>query len=48
MRQSLLDTTQRELAHGLFQRYRAWLAEAGLVDSNLVAHAWRTEIAEKQ
>ncbi|MFL6663682.1 MAG: UvrD-helicase domain-containing protein [Rhizobacter sp.] len=47
-RQSLLNTAQRELAHGLFQRYRAWLAEAGLHDSNLVAHAWRTEIAEKQ
>lgn len=47
-RQSLLDTAQRELAHGLFQRYRAWLAEAGLHDSNLVAHAWRTEIAQRQ
>src|SRR5574337_1196472 len=40
-RQSLLDATQREVAHGLFQRYRAWLTEAGLVDSNLLAHAWR-------
>jgi hypothetical protein len=44
-RQSLLNPAQRELAHGLFQRYRAWLAEAGLYDSNLVAEAWRTEIA---
>ena len=47
-RQSLLNTAQRELAHGLFQRYRAWLAEAGLHDSNLVAFAWRTEIAAAQ
>jgi hypothetical protein len=47
-RQSLLNTAQRELAHGLFQRYRAWLAEAGLHDSNLVAHEWRTRIAAKQ
>ncbi len=47
-RQSLLNTAQREPAHGLFQRYRAWLAEAGLHDSNLVAHEWRTQIAEKQ
>lgn len=47
-RQSLLNTAQRELAHGLFHRYRAWLAEAGLHDSNLVAHEWRTQIAEKQ
>ncbi len=45
-RQSLLNTAQREIAHGLFQRYVAWLAEAGLYDSNLVAHAWRTQIAE--
>ena len=45
-RQSLLNTAQREVAHGLFQRYRAWLTDAGLVDSNLLAHAWRTEIAE--
>jgi hypothetical protein len=47
-RQSLLSAAQRELAHGLFQRYRAWLAEAGLHDSNLVAHTWRTEIAQRQ
>ncbi len=47
-RQSLLNTAQRERAHGLFQRYRAWLDEAGLHDSNLVAHAWRTQIAEQQ
>ena len=44
-RQSLLNTAQREVAHGLFQRYRAWLDEAGLYDSNLVAQAWRTQIA---
>ena len=47
-RQSLLNAAQRELAHGLFQRYRAWLAEAGLYDSNLVAHTWRCEIAQSQ
>ncbi len=47
-RQSLLNQPQRELAHGLFQRYRAWLVEAGLYDSNLVAHEWRTQIAEQQ
>lgn len=47
-RQSLLNTAQRELAHGLFHRYRDWLAEAGLHDSNLVAHEWRTQIAERQ
>ncbi|HWK84732.1 MAG TPA: UvrD-helicase domain-containing protein [Caldimonas sp.] len=47
-RQSLLNIAQRELAHALFQRYCAWLADIGLHDSNLVAHAWRTEIAQKQ
>jgi hypothetical protein len=45
-RQSLLNGAQREIAHGLFQRYVVWLTEAGLYDSNLVAHAWRTQIAE--
>jgi hypothetical protein len=44
-RQSLLPPAQRELAHGLFQRYCSWLDEANLYDSNLVAEAWRTEIA---
>jgi hypothetical protein len=43
-RQSLLNPAQREVAHGLFQRYRAWLDEAGLYDSNLVAHIWRTQV----
>src|SRR5574337_988403 len=29
-RQSLLDAAQREVAHGLFERYRAWLDESNL------------------
>ncbi|MFG6443292.1 UvrD-helicase domain-containing protein [Roseateles sp. LKC17W] len=45
-RQSLLNCAQRESAHGLFQRYVVWLGEAGLYDSNLVAYAWRMQIAE--
>jgi hypothetical protein len=45
-RQSLLNGAQRDVAHSLFQRYVAWLGEAGLYDSNLVAHAWRTLIVE--
>lgn len=40
-RQSLLSPGAREIAHGLFQRYRQWLGEAGLFDMNLVSHAWR-------
>ncbi len=47
-RQSLLNGAQRELAHELFQRYRVWLVEAGWYDSNLVAQAWRKEIAAAQ
>lgn len=47
-RQSLLAPNQRETAHHLFQRYVAWLEEAGLHDSNLIAHAWRRQIAEVQ
>jgi hypothetical protein len=43
-RQSLLNPAQREVAHGLFQRYRTWMDEAGLYDSNLVAHIWRTQV----
>lgn len=40
-RQSLLDGPAREAAHGLFQRYQQWLAEAKLFDLNLVAFEWR-------
>ena len=39
-RQSLLPPAAREAAHALFGRYRQWLAETGLFDLNLVAHAW--------
>ena len=41
IRQSLLAPAVRQAAHGLFERYRQWLAEAGLYDLNLVAHEWR-------
>ncbi len=40
-RQSLLAPAAREAAHGLYGRYRHWLAETGQFDLNLVAHAWR-------
>lgn len=44
-RQSLLPPEERDTAHALFQRYRNWLEEAGLYDSNLIAFQWRKEIA---
>lgn len=47
-RQSLLEPARREAAHALFLRYCQWLDEAGLYDTNLVAHAWRTGIAERR
>jgi hypothetical protein len=45
-RQSLVAPAQREAAHALYQRYRAWLGEAGLFDTNLVAHDWRKTLVE--
>lgn len=41
-RQSLLSPAAREVAHGLFQRYRDWLQQSQQFDLNLVAFEWRT------
>ena len=40
VRQSLLAAPQRAAVFDLFEKYRAWLASAGLFDLNLVAHDW--------
>jgi len=37
VRQSMFDEGQRAILHDLFERYRAWLPEAGLYEPNLVA-----------
>lgn len=37
VRQSMFDEGQRAALHDLFERYRAWLPEAGLYEPNLVA-----------
>ena len=37
-RQSLYPPDQRAHVHAAFQRYRAWLGEVSLYDTNLVAH----------
>jgi hypothetical protein len=37
VRQSMFDEAQRAVLHELFERYRAWLPEAGLYEPNLVA-----------
>jgi len=39
-RQSLYSSDQRPHIHALFQKYVTWLGEAGLYDTNLVAHAY--------
>ena len=40
VRQSLLAAEARGAAYDLYERYRAWLKDAGLYDLNLVAHEW--------
>jgi Ankyrin repeats (3 copies)/Viral (Superfamily 1) RNA helicase len=40
VRQSIFAAADRERLYDLYERYRAWLGEAGLYDRNLVAHEW--------
>jgi hypothetical protein len=40
VRQSIYGQGQREMLYTLFERYRVWLAEAGLYDLNLLAQEW--------
>jgi hypothetical protein len=40
VRQSIFAASERDRLYDLFERYRAWLAEARLFDSNLVAQDW--------
>lgn len=47
VRQSIYPAAARERVFELFEKYRAWLAEAGLYDLNLVAHEWRTAAAPR-
>jgi hypothetical protein len=41
VRQSIFPAEQRDTLYDLFDKYRAWLAEARLYDLNLVAHEWQ-------
>jgi hypothetical protein len=47
VRQSIFAPEQRDRLYDLFEKYRAWLAEAKLYDLNLVAHDWRTLAASR-
>lgn len=40
VRQTIFPAEQRDRLYDLFEKYRAWLAEAKLYDLNLVAHEW--------
>ncbi len=47
VRQSIFAQSERERVYDLFESYRGWLAEAGLYDVNLIAHAWRAHAAPR-
>lgn len=40
-RQSIFAAEHRAAVHELFDKYRAWLTQSGLYDSNLVAQQWQ-------
>jgi hypothetical protein len=40
VRQSIYPVEHRRAVYALFPKYREWLSQAGLYDSNLVAHAY--------
>jgi hypothetical protein len=40
VRQSIFPAEERSRLYDLFEKYRAWLAEAKLYDLNLLAHDW--------
>ncbi len=47
VRQSLFGPAERPVVHGFFERYRAWLTESGLYDTNLVSHALTPRVAPR-
>jgi len=47
VRQSIFAVEQRERLYELFEKYRAWLAEAKLYDLNLVAQEWQALAAPR-
>ena len=47
VRQSIFADDQREKMYDLFEKYRAWLAEAKLYDLNLVAQEWQARAAPR-
>ncbi len=47
VRRSIYGAEQRKVVHALFPKYRAFLEESGLYDSNLVAHTYKTKVAPR-
>ena len=47
VRQSIFPVDQRDTLYDLFEKYRAWLAEAKLYDLNLVAQQWQSLAAPR-
>ena len=47
VRQSIFAEPDRTRLYDLYERYCAWLTEAGLYDRNLVAHEWRRYAAPR-
>jgi AAA domain len=47
IRQSIFAEAERDALYDVFERYRAWLAEAKLYDLNLVAHEWQALAAPR-
>ena len=47
VRQSIFPAERRDQLFDLFEKYRAWLAEARLYDLNLVAQDWQTLAAPR-
>ena len=47
VRQSIFAEAEREALYEVFERYRAWLAEAKLYDLNLVAQEWQALAAPR-
>jgi hypothetical protein len=47
VRQSIFSVERRDQLYNLFEKYRAWLAEAKLYDLNLVAQDWQALAAPR-
>ncbi len=47
VRQSIFSSERRDALYDLFEKYRAWLAEANFYDLNLVAQRWQALAAPR-